>query len=76
MMGKKETIEAFYKECLWARHISNQANTLFNSGELHLDILNETASSFFHDLSWFMFEYVILQQCKLTDHAFVGKNPI
>lgn len=74
MTEKKETIEAFYKECAWARHISNQSDTLFDSGELHLDIMSETANSFFHDLSWVMLEYVILQQCKLTDHAFMGKK--
>jgi hypothetical protein len=69
-----EIISAFYKHCLWARGVKTHYETLFQSGDLRLQLINETAGAFFHDLKWIMGEYLVLQQCKLTDPSSSGKN--
>lgn len=47
---------------------------LFEFNELRGHLLSEVANTLFHDLNLVLIEYILLQQCKLTDPASSGAN--
>jgi len=69
---RKEAVKAFCEECVWARAIRTHFAQLFESGETRHRLMAEVAKTFFHDLNVVLIEYVLLQQCKLTDPASSG----
>jgi hypothetical protein len=71
---RSKIVSAFYKQCIWARAVRTHFEVLFQSGEQRNQLMNETAKTFFHDLNWIMLEYLLLQQCKLTDPASSRKD--
>ena len=67
-------IEAFCEECVWARAIRTHFAGLFEANEDRRLLLFEVANTFFQDLNLILIEYILLQLCKLTDHASSGKD--
>ena len=74
MDHRQKAVKAFCEECVWARAMRTHFSQLFESGEQLGRLLSEVANTFFHDLNIVLLEYVILQQCKLTDPASSGKD--
>jgi AbiU2 len=72
MDHRKEAVKAFCEECVWARAVRTHFAQLFESGETRHRLMAEVAETFFHDLNVVLLEYVLLQQCKLTDPASSG----
>jgi hypothetical protein len=76
MDQRQQIVTAFCEECVWARSVRTHFKELFESGEARHQLLAETAKTFFQDLNLILHEYVLLQQCKLTDPASSGKDKI
>lgn len=64
---RKEVIEKFCEACVWARTVRNHFSALYEFNQRRLDLLDEVAALFFHDLNIVLIEYILLQLCKLTD---------
>lgn len=71
---RREVVAAFCEECVWARSVRTHFAVLFESGQKRHALLEEVAKTFFGDLNGILIEYVLLQQCKLTDLASSGKD--
>jgi hypothetical protein len=71
---RREVVTAFCEECVWARSVRTHFAVLFESGKRRHELLAEVANTFFGDLNTILIEYLLLQQCKLTDPASSGKN--
>lgn len=69
MNEHQRIVEAFCKECAWARIVYDQYSKLFEQGDVRLNLLDKIASTFFRDLSEIMKDYLLAQICKLTDPA-------
>jgi hypothetical protein len=65
----KRTYVQLRKHCIWVLTCFNTFIDLFESGEARHKLMDSTAPLFFHDLNIILFEYYILQVCKLTDKA-------
>jgi hypothetical protein len=74
MTERRAVIEAFCEECVWARSIRTHYAALFEANEQRRELLSEVANIFFHDLNLVLIDYILLQQCKLTDPASSGKD--
>ena len=74
MTDRRAVVEAFCEECVWARSIRTHFATLFEFNEPRRELLSEVANIFFHDLNRIFIDYILLQQCKLTDPASSGKD--
>jgi len=74
MEHRSEVVTAFCQECVWARSVRTHFAVLFESGARRHKLLAEVAKTFFGDLNTILIEYVLLQQCKLTDPASSGPN--
>lgn len=72
MNDRRLAVETFRDECVWARSIRVHFAELFESGHGRSALLGEVANTFFHDLNLLLVEYILLQQCKLTDPASSG----
>jgi hypothetical protein len=72
MDDRHEVVSAFCEECVWARAIRTHFAQLFESGDTRHRLMTEIAKTFFQDLNTVLLEYVLLQQCKLTDPASSG----
>jgi hypothetical protein len=64
---EKEAVDAFCQECVWVRSIRTHFSELFETSDERTELLGEAANTFFHDLNIVFIEYILLQQCKLTD---------
>lgn len=71
---RAEVVTAFCEECVWARSVRTHFDVLFESGVRRHQLLEEVAGTFFGDLHLILIEYVLLQQCKLTDPPSSGSN--
>lgn len=76
MNDRRTLVKAFCEECVWARAIRTHFAALFELNEPRLELLSEVASTFFHDLNLILIDYILLQQCKLTDPASSGADKI
>ena len=65
-------VQAFCNECVWLYSIRKHFSDLFELGDKRSELLIEVASTFFHDLNLIMIEYILVQQCMLTDPASSG----
>ncbi|HJR75729.1 MAG TPA: hypothetical protein VJ805_02115 [Nitrospiraceae bacterium] len=74
MADRRAIIEAFCEECVWARAVRTHFADLFEANEERSQLQSEVANIFFHDLNLILIEYILLQQCKLTDPASSGKD--
>lgn len=74
MDHRSKVVAAFCEECVWAQSIRTHFALLFESGQKRHALLAEVAKTFFGDLNAILIEYVLLQQCKLTDPASSGTN--
>ena len=74
MDHRHKVVAAFCSECVWARSVRTHFSVLFESGVKRHELLAEVAKTFFGDLNLILMEYVLLQQCKLTDPASSGKD--
>jgi hypothetical protein len=74
MTERRAVVEAFCEECVWARSIRTHYAALFEANEKRRELLSEVANIFFHDLNLVLIDYILLQQCKLTDPAYSGKD--
>lgn len=74
MTDRRSVVEAFCQECAWARSIRTHFAALFEFNEPRRELLSEVANIFFHDLNLILIDYILLQQCKLTDPASSGKD--
>ena len=74
MTERRAVIEAFCEDCVWARSIRTHYAALFEANEQRRELLSEVANIFFHDLNLVLIDYILLQQCKLTDPASSGKD--
>jgi hypothetical protein len=72
MNNRQIAVKAFCDECVWVRSIRTHFADLFETSDKRNQLLAEIASTFFHDLNLLMIEYLLLQQCKLTDPASSG----
>jgi hypothetical protein len=68
----RSIVLSFCQECVWARSMRTHFAHLYERGEKRHRLLAEVANTFFHDLNLALMEYVLLQQCKLTDPASSG----
>lgn len=73
---QNKIVTAFCDECLWVRSIRTHFEVLFESGEKRHELLAEVAKTFFSDLNLILIDYLLLQQCKLTDPALSGKDKV
>lgn len=73
-MDRSALVHAFCEECVWVRSVRTHFGELFESSDQRSALLIEVADTFFHDLNLMMLEYILLQQCKLTDPASMGKD--
>ena len=73
-MDRAPVVHAFCEECVWVRSLRTHFGELFESSDQRSALLLEVADTFFHDLNLMMVEYILLQQCKLTDPASMGKG--
>lgn len=73
-MDRAAVVHAFCEDCVWVRSLRTHFGELFESSERRSALLLEVADTFFHDLNLMMVEYIMLQQCKLTDPASMGKD--
>lgn len=64
------TFEQFREQCIWIRTCFNTNKDLFDSSETCKDLLRKSAPLFFGELNRILYEYYVLQVCKLTDPAF------
>src|SRR5690606_1321344 len=71
---RREVVIAFREECVWARSIRTHFATLYESGERRRQLLAEVANTFFGDLNAILIEYILLQQCTLTDPSSSRKH--
>lgn len=71
---RAEIVKSFCEECVWARAIRTHFAQLFESGDIRLAILKESASLFFQDMNLLLIEYILLQQCKLTDPPYSDRE--
>ena len=69
---RQKTVTAFCEECVWVRAVRTHFAELFESGDTRHRLMVEIAKTFFQDLNIVLLEYVLLQQCKLTDPASSG----
>ena len=74
MENQREVVEAFCDECVWVRSIRTHFADLFETNADRDALLSKVANIFFHDLNLILIEYILLQQCKLTDPALSGKD--
>lgn len=74
MTDRRAVVKAFCEECVWARSIRTHFAALFEFNEPRRKLLAEVANIFFHDLNLMLIDYILLQQCKLTDPASSGKD--
>lgn len=65
-------VKAFCEECVWLRSIRTHFASLFEGNDRRGKLLHEVAGTFFHDMNLILAEYILLQQCKLTDPASSG----
>lgn len=65
----KETVKRFCDQCLWVKLVFNEYCILYESGKARLELLEEVAKHFFHDINKILVEYILLNMCKLTDPA-------
>jgi len=73
-VDRRTVIEAFCEECVWLHSIRKHFADLFEFNESRNRLLFEVAGTFFHDLNLAFIEYILLQQCKLTDPASSGTD--
>ncbi len=73
-MDRRAIVHAFCEECVWVRSLRTHFGELFESSDQRSALLLEVADTFFHDLNLMMIEYILLQQCKLTDPESMGKD--
>ena len=73
-IDRRAVIEAFCEECVWLHSIRKHFADLFEFNEPRGHLLSEVANTFFHDLNLILIEYILLQQCKLTDPASSGAD--
>lgn len=69
---RKDVIEKFCAACVWARTVRSHFSALFEFNQRRLELLEEVAAFFFHDLNKVLVEYILLQLCKLTEPASSG----
>jgi hypothetical protein len=74
MDHRHKVVAAFCSECVWAHSARVHFADLFESGTKRHELLAGIAKIFFQDLNIVLLEYVLLQQCKLTDPASSGKD--
>lgn len=74
MENQREVVEAFCDECVWVRSIRTHFADLFETNTGRTALLSDVANIFFHDINLILIEYILLQQCKLTDPASSGKD--
>lgn len=72
--NRRQVVSSFCEECVWARSIRTHFAVLFESGPRRHELLSKVANTFFGDLNVILIEYLLLQQCKLTDPASSGKE--
>lgn len=69
MIGAKEKFKALRQQAMWLRICYNMHQQLYDSGLETLEVLKNTANTFFSDLSHVLSDYVVIQITRLTDHA-------
>jgi|CXWL01.1.fsa_nt_gi hypothetical protein len=74
MDHRHKVVKAFCDECVWARCVRKHFAVLFEFGTRRHELLAEVAKTFFGHLNSILIEYVLLQQCKLTDPASSGEG--
>lgn len=63
----KDTFIAFRQQCEWIQTCFDTNRDLFDSGLPRKKLMASTAPGFFKELNIILFEYYILQACKITD---------
>lgn len=71
MATLRELFVAFRDGFIWLRICYNTFTTLFDDDET-LDLLERSASIFFHDLNRVLQEYCYLHACKMTTRDQTG----
>ena len=61
------TFEGVRQQCVWIQSCFETNRDLFGAGTGRHEVMRRTASGFFGDLNRILYEYYILQVCKLTD---------
>jgi len=73
-IDRASIVRAFCDECVWLYCLRKHFADLFEGNDGRRRLLAEVAGTFFHDLNLVLIDYLLLQQCKLTDPASSGKN--
>lgn len=74
MADRAEVVKLFCDECVWVRSIRTHFAELFESGPTRHQLLAESARQFFLDINVVLVEYILLQQCKITDPPYADKD--
>lgn len=69
---RRDVVASFCDDCVWTSSVRTHFAVLYESGEQRHKLLGEAAKTFFGDLNAILIEYILLQQCKLTDPASSG----
>lgn len=65
----RDTFEQLREQCIWIRTCFSTNKDLFDSSETCKDLMRKSAPLFFGELNRILYEYYVLQVCKLTDPA-------
>lgn len=65
---------AFINQCTWVWTIYEYYNSLYETNQETLDLLEDCSYDFFYDLQIILSEYLILNMCCLTDPVFSGND--
>ena len=71
-VDRRAVVQAFCDECVWLHCIRRHFRELFEFSDMRKQLLAEVANTFFHDLNLVLIDYLLLQQCKLTDPSSSG----
>lgn len=73
-MDISQKLEILKNDLIWARHYYNEYKKLYMANQLRIELLNDTASSFFAVLQRVLWEQMIISLSRLTDAHERGEN--
>ncbi|MDD5327801.1 MAG: hypothetical protein PHY02_08320 [Phycisphaerae bacterium] len=73
-MITQEIIKQFCDQCYTTRALYKEYSYLYEDNKERLDLLNKTARDFFLNFQGILKNHILLDICKITDSATLGKN--
>jgi hypothetical protein len=67
-------VEQFGEECTFLKIVHGHFTTLYEKDAKRLQLLEDSAHAFFHDMQYVLITFLLLQVCKLTDPPEMNKR--